>query len=71
MKFEKFLRNTAFGIFVGATLTLAFSWSVDSEVSIEIKRFCTFIFTAIISLIAATLTLVGVFTNIENQRRLD
>lgn len=71
MWLEKFLRNTAFGIFVGATLTLAFSWSVDSEVSIEIKRFYTFIFTAIISLIAATLTLVGVFTNIENQRHLD
>lgn len=68
MKYEKFLRNTAFGALVGTLLSLGLAWGVDSNVSAELKRVYTFVFTAFISLIAATFTLVGVFSNIENQQ---
>ncbi|MFD1157837.1 hypothetical protein [Roseovarius aestuarii] len=68
MKYEKLLRNTAFGGLVGTLVTLALVWAFDSDVSTEIKRFYTFVFTACITLAAATLTLYGVFSNIENQQ---
>lgn len=67
---KHFLRNVALGILLGVVLTLLLAWLYDTEVRESIAKFYTFIFSAVLSLLAAGLTLVGVFSSIENQQNL-
>jgi len=65
---ERHTRNAAFGTIVGFTSGMVIAWAYDSQILIELQKFYTFIASAILSLIAATLTLLGVFANLNQQR---
>lgn len=66
-----FLRNTAFGLTIGACSAFALAYILDSNVSSGLKEFYTYIISALLTLIAAALTLVGVFATIAHQRELE
>lgn len=65
------LQNTAFGLFLGVELALLLAWAFNAEVREDVARFYTYLITASVSLLAATLTLIGVFANIENVREAE
>lgn len=67
---RNFLKNVAFGIFLGAELSLTLAFFLDTDVSAELKRLYTYIFSALASLLAASLALSGVLASIENQERI-
>lgn len=67
---QRLLQNTAFGLFLGSVLAFALSFALEASVEEDAKKLYTFIVSALISLLAASLTLVGVFANIDNQDRL-
>ncbi|MCA1777152.1 MAG: hypothetical protein LC676_16530 [Loktanella sp.] len=68
---QKVLRNTPAGIFIGFVAGMILAAALDAGISEEIKKLYTFIISAILSLMAAALTLIGVFANIENQRETE
>jgi hypothetical protein len=71
LKYEYILRNTAFGIFVGLETGIVLAWLLSSSFGDEIAKFYTYMIAASLSLIAAALTLFGVFANIENQNNAE
>ncbi len=70
MKHEKLLRNTAFGLFMGSAFTLLFMWVLDGIADDDWKKFASSIFSVLAAFAGSTLALLGVFSNIENQKVL-
>lgn len=66
--FDKVLRNTPFGLLLGALMALCLAAGLDQAVYDRIAQFYAYIFGALITLCAAGFALVGVFYNIESQR---
>tara|TARA_R110002094_G_C4888131_1_gene209504 strand:- start:193 stop:984 length:792 start_codon:yes stop_codon:yes gene_type:complete len=64
------LKNFPFGIFLGICFALLLSWLFDSDIKEEMTKFYTFVFTAVISLLASTLAVVGVLLNLNKQQEL-
>lgn len=69
-KFRHFLLNFPLGIFLGTSFTLLLVWILDSQLSLPFERVVASLFGALAGLIAATLALAGVLTNIANQNHL-
>lgn len=69
--FKRLLKNTAFGVLVGFISALCLAAVIDADVPPGIKEFYIFILTAVLSLIAAALTLIGVFATIESQQEIE
>lgn len=66
----RFLKNFPLGIFLGTVTTLTFVWFWDSNLSATIERNISSLFGAIVGLIAATLVVAGVLSNMANQNHL-
>ncbi len=67
----KFLMNFAGGLALGTIATLFLCWMFDSQISEDLKKLYTFIFSAIMTALAATLALAGALNNVYTQRELD
>ena len=70
MKFERILRNTSLGACIGAALAIGLSAVFRADVSEGVEKFYTYIFSALITLLASGLALMGVFSNIEHQQHI-
>ena len=66
----KFLLNFPFGIFIGSIFTFGLAWVLDSNVGEEIQKNWTYGLSALVTLLGATIALVGVFSSIENQNSI-
>lgn len=64
------LNNFALGVFAGCVLAFGLSWLLAPELGEDLKRFYVFIFSSLLSLIAAAVAAGGVLANIENQNQL-
>lgn len=67
---SKNFRNFPLGLFLGCVLTLLLVWALDSDLSEGVERTIVNMFGAFVGLLAATLALAGVLTNIENQNSI-
>ena len=65
------MNNTAFGVLVGFILALCLAAVIDADIAPGIKEFYSFIITALLGMIAAALTLIGVFATIAHQREIE
>lgn len=70
-RYKWLLRNTALGVLVGFILALCLAAVIDADIPSGIKEFYGFIITAALSMIAAALTLIGVFATIAHQREIE
>jgi len=75
LKFEakvkfKFLQNYALGCLTGALIALFLAWSLDETVSVVLQKTWIYLVSAGVTLIAASLALLGTLSVIENQNRL-
>lgn len=66
----RFLRNFALGCFVGALIALILAWALDETVSEDLRKNWIYLVSAGVTLLAASLALLGTFSVIENQNRL-
>jgi len=66
----KFLRNYALGCFTGASIALSLAWLLDETVSTALQTNWIYLVSAGVTLLAASLALLGTFSIIENQNRL-
>lgn len=64
------LKNFPLGLLLGAAFALFLAWAIDGDVGESLAKNGTYIFSALASLLAASIALVGVFSNIENQNQL-
>jgi hypothetical protein len=64
---RKFLLNFPLGVLCGTVLTLTMLWASELTRAEDINRMIPGLFGALVGLIAATLALAGVLSNIENQ----
>ena len=65
------LKNFPFGLFVGAALALLLATTIDGDVGEELAKNRTYIFSALMTLIAASIALAGVLFNTGNQSALN
>lgn len=66
----KFLRNFALGCFTGAFIALSLAWLLDETVSTALQKNWIYLVSAGVTLLAASLALLGTFSVIENQNKL-
>ena len=66
----KFLLNFPFGVFIGFAIAISVAWKLDSDATEFIQKNWTYGFSAFITLLAATIALIGVFSSIENQNTI-
>lgn len=69
--YDKILRNTPFGMLLGAILALILAAALDTWVSDDLVKISGSIFSTIATLLAASLALTGVFSSIENQQNIN
>ncbi|MBB4173246.1 hypothetical protein GGR93_001007 [Sulfitobacter noctilucicola] len=65
MRFFYLMNNTAFGLLIGFELGLGLAWIFSADIGDDVTKFYTYLIAASVSLIAATITLIGVFASIE------
>ncbi len=66
----KFLRNYALGCFTGASIALSLAWLLDETVSAALQKNWIYLVSAGVTLLAASLALLGTFSVIENQNQI-
>ncbi|PWR02810.1 hypothetical protein DKT77_09540 [Meridianimarinicoccus roseus] len=64
------LLNFPLGVLCGAILSLAMAWLIDATTNPTIEKIVTQNFGSIVAFITASIALVGVAANIENQNSL-
>ncbi|MBM2294193.1 hypothetical protein JQX09_19890 [Sulfitobacter pseudonitzschiae] len=71
MKFEFLLKNTAFGMLLGLLIAFSTAAIIDTTASSQLRQNAVYLISAVTTLIAATLAIVGVLSNIQTQRELE
>lgn len=66
----RFLRNFALGCFFGTQIALTMAWALDESVSTALHKNWIYLVSSGVTLLAASLALMGTFSVIENQNRL-
>ncbi|WP_291737551.1 hypothetical protein [Leisingera sp. F5] len=66
----RFLSNFALGCFVGALSALIVAWIIDETVSAAYQKNWIYLFSALITLAAASLALMGTLSVISNQNKV-
>ena len=67
---KEFLKNFPFGVFVGAMIVLMLCWVFDADIREDMTKLYTFIFSALIGLLAASVALSGVLASLQHQSTL-
>ena len=67
---KEFLKNFPFGVFAGAIIVLMLCWAFDADIQEDMTRFYTFVFSALIGLLAASVALSGVLASLHQQATL-
>lgn len=68
---RRLLLNFPLGLFLGCSLTLLLAYFLDRSFSDQLSKFYTFVFSALLSLVAATLALAGALNASNTQQKID
>lgn len=66
----EFLKNFPLGVFLGSVLSLLLCAAFDSEIRDDITKLYTFVFSALIALLAASVALSGVLASLQHQNEI-
>lgn len=67
---KDFLKNFPFGVFVGAISALMLCWVFDADIREDMTKLYTFVYSALIGLLAASVALSGVLASLHHQSTL-